>query len=140
MWRKLDNAAHSNTQVMLRDVEDLIEGEKWTLDQGAAKRWKQSPWAGAGIIICESLPPQEKESCTYVASPYVVELSWVIDKLKIICSDFVDFTNKHAFYGRLADAANTYLTSRSPDQQNPKNLCRVVLQEAMRCVEEANGR
>lgn len=125
-------------RAMARDVEDLIDGGKWSLDRQAAEEWRRSPWAGAGIVICESLPARQDASDTFVVSPYVVELSWLIDTLKSVCSAFIDYSNKEVFYGRLADAANRYLSQRLPAHHNPKDLCFAVVREAMRVVEEAD--
>lgn len=122
---------------LVRGVEELVDGEKWLLDKDAAQKWRQNPWAGAGTIICERLPPDASSSNTYVASPYVVELSWLIESLQIACSDFVDYRNKDAFYGRLADSANRYLTQRTSSHVNAKDICFAVIREAMRLVDEA---
>ena len=122
---------------LVHDIENLVDGQKWLLDQVAARKWQKDPWAGAGTVICEQLPTPFREHYTYVVSPYVVELSWLLDSLQIACRDFVDFRNKDAFYGRLADAANRYLMQRLLNQVNAKDLCFAVVREAMRLVDEA---
>lgn len=138
MAKRPNSKAYAAIRAMVRDVEDLIDGGKWSLDRQAAEEWRQTPWAGAGIVICESPPSSQRSSYTYVVSPYVVELSWLIDTLKNVCSGFIDYSNKEAFYGRLADAANRYLSQRLPAHHNPKDLCFAVVREAMRVVEEAD--
>jgi hypothetical protein len=138
MARKHRSTKYSKLRDLVRDLEDLVDGEKWLLDRTAARRWKDQPWAGAGTVICERMPDRIRPSYTYVVSPYVVELSWLIDSLQTACRDFVDFQNKDAFYGRLADAANRYLTQRPSSQVNAKDLCFAVLREAMRIVDEAD--
>jgi hypothetical protein len=137
MAKQSKNAKNGRIRDLVRDIEDLVDGEKWLLDKTAAMRWKKEPWAGAGTVVCEQLPTQVRSAETYVVSPYVVELSWLIDSLQIACRDFVDFRNKDAFYGRLADAANRYLTQRPVCHINAKDLCFAVLREAMRIVDEA---
>ena len=138
MAKQSKNQKFANIRDLVRGVEDLIDGEKWLLDRVAASEWKMHPWAGAGTIVCERLPPDASPSKTYVASPYVVELSWLIESLKIACQGFVNYRNKDAFYGRLADAANRYLTQRAPSHLNAKDLCFAVTREAMRMVDEAS--
>jgi len=135
---KLTSKKFAAVVAMILDLENLIDGEKWLLDREAAEKWKADPWDGADTVICEVLPADPHPSKIYVASPYVVELSWLLDNLKIICSDFVFYGNKHAFYGRLADAANRYLSQRPPAQQNAKDLCFAVAREATRIAEEAH--
>jgi hypothetical protein len=138
MAKKHNSPDYAAIRALVRDVEDLIDGEKWSLDQRAAERWTRRPWAGAKMMICESLPAEQDPSYTYVASPYVVELSWLIDALQKVCGDVIDYRNKEAFYGRLGDAANRYLSQRRSAHQNPKDLCFAVAREAMRIVDEAD--
>ena len=138
MAKKSRSKAYAAIRALVRDVEDLIDGEKWSLDRKAAGKWRKRPWAGADVVVCESLPAKPHSSRTYVASPYVVELSWLIDTLKGACSDVINYSNKEAFYGRLADAANRYLSQRLQVHRNPKDLCFAVVREAMRVVEEAD--
>ena len=122
---------------MIRDLEDLVEGEKWGLDAKACDRWRRRTWGGADTIICRHAPERSKPHHTYVATPFVVELSWLFNYLKVICSEFVDHMNKEAFYGRLGDAANCYTSQSAPEQSNPKDMCVAVLREAVRIVDDA---
>jgi hypothetical protein len=138
MAKQSRNAKYSRIRDLVRDIEDLVDGEKWLLDKNAARRWKEEPWAGAGTVICERLPTPIRSTDTYVVSPYVVELSWLIHSLQTACRDFVDYQNKNAFYGRLADAANRYLMQRVSTHLNAKDLCFAMLREAMRIVDEAS--
>ena len=41
-------------RAMLRDLEDLVEGQKWNLDAAAIAAWRERPWAGADVVICTS--------------------------------------------------------------------------------------
>lgn len=137
MVKKPNSRGYAAIRALIRDVEDLIDGEKWSLDRKATREWKENPWAGAGLVICEVLPPDYRPHYTYVVSPYVVELSWLVEHLKNVCAAFINYENKEAFYGRLGDAANRYLSQRSPTRQNPKDLCFAVVREAMRVIEDA---
>ena len=138
MAKKPNSRGYAAIRALVRDVEDLIDGEKWSLDRKAAHKWKETPWAGAGLVICEAIPPEPNPHHTFVASPFVVELSWLVDYLKNVCSAFVNYQNKEAFYGRLGDAANRYLSQRSAAHQNPKDLCFAVVREAIRVIEDAD--
>jgi hypothetical protein len=138
MAKKPNSKGYAAIRALVRDIEDLIDGEKWSLDRKAAQEWKETPWAGAGLVICEQVPAVPEPQDTYVVSPYVVELSWLVDHLKNVCAAFVNYQNKEAFYGRLGDAANRYLSQRSPAHQNPKDLCFAVAREAMRVIEDAD--
>ena len=80
---------YASIRDMVRDLEDLFDGEKWTLDTEACAAWKKRPWAGAGTVICEKPRKTPNPDHTYDVSPYIVELSWLFDYLKIRCSEFV---------------------------------------------------
>ena len=97
MAEKPNSKAYAAIRAMVRNVEDLIDGGKWSLDRQAAEEWRRNPWAGAGVVIGESPPSDLRSSDTYVVSPYVVELSWLIDTLKNVCSGLIDYSNKEAF-------------------------------------------
>jgi len=133
-----NNLDYAAIRALVRGVEDLIDGEKWALDRKAAQKWKKTPWAGAELVICDAPRADPKPHYTYVVSPYTVELSWLVDYLKNVCSAFVNYENKEAFYGRLGDAANRYMSQRSPVHHNPKDLCFAVIREALRIIEEAD--
>jgi|GEM_PF-3641404 len=137
MTKRMTHERFASIRSMIRDLEDLVEGEKWGLDAKAYDQWCMRPWAGADTIICRHVPEQSKPHYTYVATPFVAELSWLFDYLKAVCSEFVDHMNKEAFYGRLADAANRYARQRAPEQSNPKDMCFAILRESMRIVDEA---
>jgi hypothetical protein len=139
MAKRPNSKKFAAIRAMVRDVEDLIDGGKWSLDRQAAEEWRRNPWAGAGVVICESPPNDLRSYYTYVVSPYVVELSWLMEKLSLVCSDFIDDRYEQAFYGRLADAAFRHMAERPLNQWNPKDLCFAVLREATRAIEEIYG-
>lgn len=122
--------------MLLRTLEDLVDGEGWRLDAAGLARWRAEPWAGADIVVCSEEPADNPQGDTFVVTNYTGELSWLIDEIKQACSDFLDFRNKFAFYGRLADAANRYHASRERAFWNPKDLCFSVIREASRIVDE----
>jgi hypothetical protein len=115
---------------LLAGLHDLIDGEKWNLDRQAARKALDRPWAGADVIVCRELPEDVDSSQTYVVSPYVVELTWLIKYLQAVCSPLRNACNKYAFYGQLADAANRYLRERPAIQQNAKDICFAVVRAA----------
>ena len=123
-------------RVLLRDLEDLVEGEKWTLDAARLAEWRREPWAGADVVICSAPQDDPSSGDTFVVTPFAAELSWLFDRLGNAFRDFVDFGNKFAFYMRLADAANRYTASRAAAVSNPRDLCFAVIREAGRIMEE----
>jgi|694.fasta_scaffold129852_2 hypothetical protein len=121
----------TRTLALLVGLHDLIDREKWSLDRKAANKAMERPWGGADVIVCHELPEDVDSSQTYVVSPYVVELTWLIKYLQAVCTPLRNFGTKYAFYGRLADAANRYMRERPVAQQNAKDLCFSVLRAAM---------
>lgn len=130
------NRTLESSRVLLRTLEDLVDRERWSLDAAGLARWRDQPWAGADVVICHERPTGNPRGDTFVVTPYAGELSWLVDEIKQVCGEFLDFRNKFAFYGRLADAANHYHNSRSREVWNAKDLCFSVIREASRIVEE----
>lgn len=123
-------------RMLLRSLEDLVDGNRWNLDANRLSEWRLRPWAGADIIVCAVAPAGGDDGKTHVVTPFTGELSWLIDYLQQVFSDFIDFSNKFAFYGRLADAAIRYHATREPLLHNPKDLCFAVVREAARILDE----
>lgn len=127
---------------LLRSLEDLVDAERWNLDAGRLAEWRDRPWAGVDVVVCAQVPPGEDGADggdggdTVVVTPFPGELSWLIDYLQQVFGDLVDYRNKYAFYGRLADAAIRYHATRAPQLVNPKDLCFAVIREAARMLDE----
>jgi hypothetical protein len=60
--KKPNSKVYAAIGAMVREVEDLIDGGKRSLDRQAAEEWRRNPWAGAGIAICELLPVESPGS------------------------------------------------------------------------------
>ena len=136
MAKRSRSRALSAILSLLQDLEDLVESERWNLDAGSLAAWRQEPWAGADVVISSKPAEQSFGGDTFVVTQFAGELSWLFEYLARICGGFLDYQNKYAFYGRLADAANKYHATRSPHLHNPKDLCFAVLREATRMVDE----
>ena len=66
-------------------------------------------FGGAGVVIKISQPKSAQTDYRddqYVVTNHAKELSWLIFELKEVFKDELDYMNKYAFYGRLAEAAN----------------------------------
>jgi hypothetical protein len=137
MAEKSNKEGPRQTWALLVGLHDLIDREKWSLDRKAANKAIERPWAGADVILCRELPEEVDSSQTYLVSPYVVELTWLIKYLQAVCTPLRNFNTKYAFYGRLADAANRYMRERPVAQQNAKDLCFAVLRAAMKMLSAA---
>ena len=121
---------------LLRDLEDLVDSERWNLDAGALAAWQEEPWGGADVVIRSNASGNLTDGDTLVVTPFSGELSWLFEYLSQICGGILDFRNKYDFYGRLADAANKYHATREASVLHPKDLCFAVLREATRMVDE----
>ena len=124
------------TRMLLRSLEDLVDAERWALDAGRLAEWRRNPWAGADVVVRSTPPEEDGDGDTQVVTPFAGELSWLIDYLQQAFGELVDFRNKYAFYGRLADAAIHYHATREDRFENPKDLCFAVLREAARILDE----
>lgn len=122
--------------VLLRSLEDLVDAERWNLDGRRLAEWRNQPWAGAGVVVCDAAPDDDESGDTFVVTPFTGEISWLIEYLQQVFGDLVDFRNKYAFYGRLADAAIHYHAIRDPRFHNPRDLGFAVIREAARILDE----
>lgn len=122
--------------MLLRSLEDLVDAERWNLDAGRLAEWRLRPWAGADVVVRSSPLGDDADGDTVVVTPFAGELSWLIDYLQQVFGDLVDYRNKFAFYGRLADAAIRYHALREAGVHNPRDLCFAVLREAARILDE----
>ncbi|MFM8292904.1 MAG: hypothetical protein ACKOC4_14565 [Planctomycetia bacterium] len=51
MSKRKRPTSFADIRALVRDVEDLIDGGKWSLDRQAAEEWRRCPWAGAGLAV-----------------------------------------------------------------------------------------
>ena len=93
-------------------------------------------WVGADIAIDKKAPPKSTDwwpaQDEYVVTPYCIELSWLFIQLRDIFYEkpLIDFFNKYEFFGRLADAANKYMSSTKDGIGNKLDLLTAVNKEA----------
>lgn len=72
---------------------------------------------GADVIITHASDPIEPDDGDIVVkTAHAHRLSALIFTLKDIFSTKIDYLNKYAFYGRLAEAANKYLKENPDDE------------------------
>lgn len=73
------------------------------------------PFGGADIMVVGKRP-EAKDSFygepTFVVTKHYKELSWLINQLKEIFSDRIDFANKLDFYAWIADTANRSIADK----------------------------
>ncbi|EIM78102.1 hypothetical protein A3SI_04887 [Nitritalea halalkaliphila LW7] len=98
------------------EIQKNLQALREQLQEPATRREaKKSPlFGGADVSFVLKAPAPKAESDwrgapTYVVTPYARELSWVVFQLKEIFSKQLNYGNKYAFYGRLAEAANAAL-------------------------------
>lgn len=94
-----------------------------------------TPWGGADVVISATPPKPNDPNSFYPDKRHVVatfagELSWMFESLRDTFGTAIDFQNKFAFYGRLADAADHYLASHPAESQSAAGLLTEVLAEA----------
>lgn len=95
-------------------------------------------WGGAGVGVT-SEPPESRDGpnvdpdVRYVFTEYAPELSWLFNELWQPAVRAVFGSAKEEFFGRLANAANRYL-SRT-DDPTIRDLLGAVVHEAYVCLE-----
>lgn len=98
-----------------------------------------APWVGADVIITDDslLPPSPGfyPEPRAVVTEHVGELSWLFESLRDIFKPVLNGQNKIEFYGRLANAANRYI-SRHTGEQELRDILGAVLHEAFAMADE----
>lgn len=96
---------------------------------------RERTWGGAGVVIADSI--QKNDSYRrVVVTKFAHELSWLFVVLMnaFYAEERLDHCSKIEFFGRLANAANRYLShSRNPTAHY---LCAAVLYEAFAIYDE----
>jgi hypothetical protein len=98
-------------------------------------------WGGADVVISRRHPPKMTQQGfypepRYVVTDYALELSWLFVALRdaFYAEERLDGCSKIEFFGRLANAANRYLT-RTPNP-TAHHLCAAVLHEGFAIYDE----
>lgn len=88
----------------IKKLEALVRAGKITELAAETK-----PFGGADIMIVGKRPEAKNDfygEPEFVVTKHYKELSWLINQLKEIFADKVNFANKLNFYGLIADTAN----------------------------------
>lgn len=101
-------------------------------------------WTGAGVVISSHPPLAEKLDHPVFASGLVVmtgharALTWLLLELRDTFGDEVDFSNKFAFYGGLAEVARSHLEKNQPESSDPRPLLYAVFAQALHWSSETD--
>lgn len=107
--------------------QEVMSLKEEVIDKKFTHRRKEL-FEGADVIITHASDPIEPVGGDIVVkTSHAKRLSALIFTLKDIFSTKIDYLNKYAFYGRLAEAANKYL-KESPDDEG---ILLATLDEAM---------
>ena len=113
-----------------------IELLRSRVHNGVFEHKNKGLFEGAGIVVAGKPAGKgapENPGLQYVFSERAAELSSIIYSLRDIFLEKIDFLSKYAFYGRLAEAANAYLSASGDDA----GVFDSVLDEARRLWAEA---
>ncbi len=116
-------------------LEELL---KKVTENSLPQKFTEPHFGGADIQITNdpSLPNKpNKGSLTFVITKYADQLSWLLCQLRDIFynANLVDYRNKYAFFGKLADAANLYQKKLKGDE-NGSDLLKAVVNEAIQIL------
>lgn len=67
----------ATASILLRTLEELVDGERLDLDAAALAAWQDEPWAGANIVNCSEAPENGLSDVTFVVTPFTGALSWL---------------------------------------------------------------
>jgi hypothetical protein len=98
-------------------------------------------WHDADVLITGETP-SPRQPDTFDAPPgtvvtrFAAELSWLFERLHDAFAPGLDDGSKIEFFGRLADAANRYLTSTEWQKLSARDLLLAVLAETHAVIDE----
>jgi len=121
---------------------ELLQNLAKDLEIPQLKRARRE-WGGADVVITQQMPenlgggfyPDPR----YVITEYALELSWLFVALRDIfyAESLLDSCSKIEFFGRLANAANRFISKNI--QVTANTLCAAVLHEAFAIYEEMSS-
>ena len=99
------------------------------------------PWGGADVLITSTQPVPSGPDAFYpdprfVVTDHELELSWLFESLRDIFYSAIDGCTKIEFYGRLANAANRFLSSAADEPCEVRHLLLAVTAEASKMLDE----
>ena len=117
---------------------ELLKKTENDLEATRLKRTRE--WGGADVVITRKKPEKTGGGFypepRYVITKYAFELSWLFEALRnaFYAESLLDGCSKIEFFGRLANAANRFLSKST--QITAHTLCAAVLHEAFAIYEE----
>ena len=118
---------------------ELLQNVAKALEASRLKRARRE-WGGADVVITRKAPenigggfyPDPR----YVITEHALELSWLFVALRdaFYAESLLDSCSKIEFFGRLANAANRFLSKNT--HATAHTLCSAVLHEAFAIYEE----
>jgi len=62
-------------------------------------------WGGAELIVTNDPDRDREEGDVFIVSPYAGEISWVVERMKEVFAEEIDYLNKLTFYPEMGRAA-----------------------------------
>ena len=112
-------------------------------DLKASRIRRAREWGGADVVITRRAPKNTAGGFypdpRYVITEHALELSWLFEALRdaFYAESLIDGCTKIEFFGRLANAANRFISKNI--QVTAHALCMTVLHEAFAIYEEIMG-
>ncbi|MSR52142.1 MAG: hypothetical protein EXS09_02495 [Gemmataceae bacterium] len=121
---------------------ELVELARELLD-GRPLRRARRYWGGADVVITRKKPEPRNDNWypdpRYVVTRFAIQLSGLFEVLRDIFMPAIDSMSKIEFYGRLANAADRYLTSVDAANQTARDLVFAAATEAFVMLEEMDS-
>ena len=122
---------------LLENMLDQLELLKNKIQQGGF-RYKtsgKSGWGGADVVVTADASINPKEShdkIVLISNPR--PLTRLMESLRDICKPYLNYTNKYAFYGRIANIANHYVTQNGDPGDDQKEMLVLILEDVTKNI------
>ena len=138
--KQVKEYALPNMHARLKALEKMIEQIeqlKQKVQQGSFRFKKNDMygWSGADVLVTAdaSIDPKEShDKIVLISNPR--PLTRLMESLRDICKPYLSYANKYAFYGRIANIANHYVTKNGDPGDDQKEMLALILKDVTKNI------
>jgi len=122
---------------LLENMLDQLELLKNKIQQGGFRYRTsgKSGWGGADVVVTADASIDAKAShdkIVLISNPR--PLTRLMESLRDICKPYLSYANKYAFYGRIANIANHYVTKNGDPGDDQKEMLELILKDVTKNI------
>lgn len=140
--KKLVSDLHKTCDHYRKIIEDLQALGK-TIATGACP-WesqydKNSEWGGAGVIITSDPDRSYHEGDIVLVVENPAPVVWIMETLRDVCDEYIDYSNKYSFYGMIAETAQTFFQAGDTAENFHQDMLLEIIKNSVNIIEQGMG-